>query len=113
MGVPVRDITYIAGLLEGEGCFSFKVSPRLDLLMKDRDVIVKMRNLMCPRTEVYEHKRRYNWSQQYRFSMQGNLAIQWMMTLYPLMGKRRKAKIAEIITLWKAMKNKNRVVITR
>ena len=41
----------------------------------------------------------------------GSKAASWMMTLYPLMGIRRKEKIAELLTYWKTQPEpqKNRV----
>src|SRR5204863_8589609 len=55
--------------------------------------------------EIYTVKRNNpppNWKTSYRLKINGNLAIQWMMTLYCLMGVRRKLKIREHINKWKS-----------
>ena len=95
--MKVKDIAWLGGLLEGEGCFSLKKDkyPRISLAMTDEDVIVKAASLMKIKTMVYHHKN--VWS----FHIHGSYAIQWMMTLYPLLSKRRREKVASIIKFWR------------
>lgn len=46
-------ITYVAGLLEGEGCFTYSNnSPLIQLSMTGRDVVAKFRNIVCPDSEI-------------------------------------------------------------
>jgi hypothetical protein len=44
---------------------------------------------------------------QYRITLNGKKAIQWMLTLYTLMGQRRKAKIEEVLLKWKEKDGNN------
>lgn len=104
--INMGNIYYIAGLLEGEGCFGFYNNcPSIQISMTDLDrirkakVILDINNRNVIRTQLsksYKHKNRY------ALSVSGDIAIQWMMTIYSLMGDRRKAKIKEIIEQWKA-----------
>lgn len=107
--ILIKDVTYVAGLLEGEGCFQFSNSPTIRLSMTDKDIVTKARNLMKVDRIIYAHKSdsvsRNRWKQKYTLTLHGNIAIQWMMTIYSLMGERRKAKIKEIIYAWKQMKH--------
>jgi hypothetical protein len=102
MNRSVKDIYWLAGLLEGEGSFgilSNGSNPVIYLQMNDYDIVFKVRSLMCKHYAIGIRSRQPNDSYVYR--VHGNIAIQWMMTLYPLMGKRRKEKITEILNLWK------------
>ena len=115
--IPTSDIHYIAGLLEGEGWFTGQqsatgLSVRLGLRMTDRDVVERAYHLLFERPDPWPVRkdhvgvRKYispnpHWQPQWNFQICGPRAIQWMMTIYPLMGQRRKAKIKEIICAWK------------
>ena len=39
MGRTIREIEWLAGLLEGEGCFSFDRRPVIQVQMTDEDVV--------------------------------------------------------------------------
>lgn len=73
--------------------------------MSDEDVVQRAAALIGGGGKVriridpkgtFEHKK-----PMYIFRTSGQEAIQWMFTLYSLMGERRRAKIEEIITIWK------------
>jgi len=96
------DIAWLAGLLEGEGSFAFSKGPAIQVLMTDEDIISKARSLMSPTAKIGIETRE-NCKTRYYFSVSGSLAIQWMMTIYPFMGRRRREKIREIILKWKQM----------
>lgn len=105
----VRDITWVAGILEGEGYFGFRNSPTIRLSMTDKDTVEKIKNLMARNRIVYKFRspsENPKHGQKYTFSIHGTTAIQWMMTIYSLMSIRRKAKIREIINSWRSMRNK-------
>ncbi|KKK94077.1 hypothetical protein LCGC14_2686470 [marine sediment metagenome] len=100
MEIKTKDIIWLGGLLEGEGCFSLMKSngrngrcPSISVGMTDEDVIDRISDIwgsnVCHR------------SNHWRTHIHGVYAIQWMMTLYSLFGKRRRAKIEEIIKVWK------------
>lgn len=100
--ISVKEISWLAGLLEGEGCFAYnKKIPLFILGSIDLDIIEKTRDLINPKISITIDSNRKNI--YYHFNVYGNLAIQWMMTIYPLMGRRRKTKIKEVINIWKSI----------
>lgn len=124
--INLKDLYWLAGILEGEGCFFARKGSKIkdtkrkkskingthhtifgiNLYMNDEDVIRRASNIMRPHDNRYHDKApdyRTN-SMGYGFNVSGKHAIAWMMTLYPLMGNRRKQKIREIITFWKTYK---------
>lgn len=109
--MDIKIIYYIAGLLEGEGCFDYKDCPRIILGMKDEDTIVKARTLLKSDNKIeIRNPTKPNHNTIYRIVISGNLAVQWMMTLYPLMSRRRKEKIRELLIKWKLQKSRDRGV---
>ena len=92
--MKVRDLGWLAGLLEGEGCFRLNRGkyPVIALAMTDEDVVVKAAILM--KVVVYHYRN------EYRIQVYGIHAIGWMMTLYSLLCSRRKSKVAGIIKFW-------------
>lgn len=101
------EISWLAGLLEGEGWFRLQDSKPsagcfgFGLQMTDADVVVKAAKILGNvnvNTTLRDHK---NNKDIYGLYISGTKAIQWMMTLYPLMGQRRQKRIEEIITFWK------------
>jgi hypothetical protein len=109
--IKTTDISWIAGLLEGEGNFSIKqakvknvLSPRINLNMIDEDIVTKVRNIINPSIKIrFRELENRGWKKQYVIRVSGNLAVQWMMTVYCLMGKRRKQQIREVFDTWKTM----------
>ena len=103
-----KDIYWLAGLLEGEGCFftSYQSNkpkykyPRILLGMTDRDVIEKAAKILGGTVYLVGEKknRKRVW---YVSVARTHQAVGWMMTLYSLMGERRKLKIKECLGSWK------------
>ena len=93
--IKVKEIAWLGGLLEGEGCFMFNRGryPQIILGMGDEDVVVRAASLM--KTRVYRSKTTY------RAQVHGACAIGWMMTLYYFLHSRRRDKITEVIKFWK------------
>jgi len=99
------DIRWLAGLLEGEGCFLYKSTPSIVLKMKDKDVVEHAANLLGGRgVRLGAPPVKPQWNQQYSCAVYGARAAGWMMTLYGLMGMRRKDKIREVLAKWKVAK---------
>ena len=120
MSITSIELGWIAGILEGEGCFRIQDRcPDIYLGMTDQDTVLKMRNLMDKAQAVnirYESHERNK--PQYILHISSKRAVEWMMTLYPLMSIRRKAKIREVLATWRinhydtqAEKQKKSVVI--
>lgn len=101
-----RDLRWLAGLLEGEGCFSAPKSrgwsPSIQLCMTDRDVVERAAGMMGASVYSYSTKGRPNEKPTWRFNLSGQMAAQWMMTLYVLMGSRRQKAIERALSVWRA-----------
>ena len=96
--MKLTDIAWLAGLLEGEGCFHLdkKIYPLIVLQMTDEDVVTRAAFMM---------KVKINRSRNlYSARTFGVHAIMWMMTLYPFLGKRRREKVTSIIKFWRECK---------
>lgn len=104
--ITSNQINWIAGILEGEGCFSHQGTPRIDLVMTDEDVIARARDILNKNEKIAITKAKLdNRKTSYKIVIFGSLAMSWMMSIYPLMGRRRKEKIREILILWKENRN--------
>lgn len=105
-----KDIGWLAGILEGEGCFSIRdtggTNPGLSiqLQMTDEDVILRAFHLTNLGTiygpTQYSNRRKpmYHW-----YVANKKEVVQILMTIYPLMHSRRQAKIKELLAVWKSI----------
>ena len=100
------EAAWLAGLLEGEGCFQIRRTPKgslqvgVRLNMCDRDVVERAAMLAeaaIVRTHVPKNPKH---NTTHYFYISGNGAIRTMMIILPFMGERRTAKIKSIITVW-------------
>jgi len=99
--ITTNQIHYVAGLLEGEGCFTYENTPIIILNMVDMDTVNKVRNIISPKSIIYKEDKGIDRKFQYRIRSHASQAIGWMMTLYPLMSIRRKEEIRKAISRWK------------
>jgi len=100
-------ISWLAGLLEGEGCF--KVGKhrnrntrhiRIEVVSTDRDILEKCHEIIrAGHIYVYPH-RKYKTQYRYSVASEGSV-IAVMFAIYPFMGARRRLKIRECIDAWK------------
>ena len=103
--IKVADIQWLAGLLEGEGCFltSSNTTPVIVLCMTDKDVVERAAALLkvkcyAPTPPAWKIGIR---KPIYRIMIHGYKAAQWMMLLYSLMGERRRSKIKQCLAIWR------------
>jgi len=103
--ISTHDIAWLAGLLEGEGCFFITPdnAPVISLAMSDKDIIEKAQDVMgkFKQIRISRDARGSHWKTMYNARCYGILAIGWMMTIYQFLGRRRREKIREVITQWK------------
>ena len=107
MKILLLDIAWLAGLLEGEGCFKiqssggYKGSISIALQMTDKDVVERVANLF--QTPLWGPHGPYGVSKKstYQTAIFGSKAAAWMMTLLPFLGERRKEKVIELLDIWK------------
>ena len=90
-----KDIIWLGGLLEGEGYFGLqdKKYPIISVNMTAEDTINKVSDMWNRR--VLHH------GNIWRTQICGPYAIQWMMTLFPFLGRCRKDVIIDIVKFWK------------
>ena len=108
-GMDDTDLCWLAGILEGEGCFQLKtypgnkrLGPAITLGMTDRDVVARAGRLLggqqrAPRMYYPanpKHKPKYIWR------VSGGRAVGILWALLPLMGERRAAKIRSLLAEW-------------
>jgi len=105
MLITLRHVEWLAGLLEGEGYFASTGTGRryaaICLQMTDRDVVERAAGLLGSRV-TFQLKRPGQTKHVWRTTAGGHRAIGWMMTLYPLMGERRKAQIRLVLAMWRS-----------
>lgn len=111
--IPVKDIAWLAGFLEGEGSFGwYRHSNRgysianIQVSSTDLDVVQKAAVLFGVKARGPYNNSRLGFAPEnckpiYKTSVGGKLAIQWLMTLYPFMGARRRERFREILNHWK------------
>jgi hypothetical protein len=108
-GLAQRDIVWLAGLLEGEGCF-WSQAPRVPvkrradryarvavkLTMTDKDVVLRAASLVgLPQSRVWSYARgriKPIWG----FALNGKSAMMLAMVLYPWLGQRRRQAVSQM-----------------
>lgn len=93
------EIAWLAGLLEGEGCFYSQGRSNgcgLILGMTDKDVVEKAANLVGGKVRTKSEKRP-NHKPAWAFHLTGDTAVSVMKQVLPYMGQRRSQKIKEVL----------------
>lgn len=91
------DVVWLAGLLEGEGCFDLQRGkyPRVRLAMTDRDVVGRAATLFGSSIRLtLKSGEKPTWHAE----RQGAAAAEIMRAILPFMGARRSQRIAEILS---------------
>lgn len=96
-----NEMAWLAGLLEGEGCFSNRsdryCSPLVQLMMTDKDVVVRAAKAMGAHKVVQCRTPTKAGKVIYRANVYGSTALEVMRNVMPFMGERRFQKISEIL----------------
>ncbi len=101
------DIAWLAGILEGEGTFLFGTSPKIGIQMVDRDVLVRVANIMeryiDKRPKIAEINRVgiNNRQSVYNIQIYSQSALIIMQLIVHHMGDRRRKKIWQILNGYK------------
>ena len=118
MNRNVKDIYWLAGFLDGEGWFgvsrsikSNSISPEIRVSSTDEYIIHKASTLLRGIAWYTNRLPRIGEKVKYTAVINGPVAIGWMMTILPLMCKRRQEKIKEVIVEWKSYQARRKVVI--
>ena len=103
--MTTHELYWLAGLFEGEGCFSWERhegSPGAYIGMTDLDIIERVARLLKLRSRIDRRSGRPGMRHDLFFLKAiGARGVGLMMTLYPLLGMRRRARIREILARWK------------
>ena len=103
----MREIEWVAGLIEGEGNFAFDRRPLIQVAMTDKDVLEKVCQILGARSVSGPYApRRKGYKPMFHTGLYGNHAAGWMMTLYSLMGGRRKQQIRSVLAEWRGRKSR-------
>lgn len=101
-------IAWLAGILEGEGCFTMNGSahnkqPIILMQSTDKDVVVRVANILGGQGYVIGKQRvgiTFGKKIMYRYAVSSSLAIYWMRILLEYMGERRQDQIKYMLDLW-------------
>ena len=105
--IPERDLCWLAGLLEGEGCFSCKSNKVYIILqMSDLDTVQRVADLLEVKLHAPIKKKNPKHKTGYRIQVNGDVAARWMVVLKPKMGIRRQKAIDESFSVWYKLKGK-------
>lgn len=99
LSIKSNDLHWLAGILEGEGCFCYSCSPGIRMGGTDKDVVDRIGQLLGRHTRG-PYKYKANRKSVFYTEIWGSNAVVWMKLLYKLMGTRRKQKITEILSRW-------------
>lgn len=112
-------MTWLAGLLDGEGTFFLINSrvkgklykyPHIALRMADEDVVQAAAEMFGTKCMDIGYGRRVDGTKEKRMyvcCVTGSRASYWMRALLPFLGKRRSEKIAEILAYSDASPDQN------
>ena len=100
-GIPPDDLTWLAGLVEGEGCIDLQRGryPRLRVAMTDRDVVGRVASLLDSTLRLsYSRENQPIWHAE----KQGARAVEVLEAILPYMGARRSHQIATALSRHRA-----------
>ena len=101
-----EDKAWLAGLVEGEGSFSFqsnpsrlgrRIHPRFGISMTDEDVMMRAAGLM--NAKACGPYRRPNRKPFWSIKLFGDVALRFGLDMFPYMGERRQEQIANQLEL--------------
>ena len=93
------DIHWLAGLLEGEGSFTCGSSLTIRVGMTDEDIVRRASEILDGSFST-TGRLTVTGKTVYQCYLHGSGAYSWMITLYLLMGKRRKEQIKTAVRQW-------------
>jgi hypothetical protein len=103
------DIAWLAGLLEGEGCFRLnRTTPSVELSMCDEDIVNRAAALMGVDVsrKGFDTQANPSWRPRWRIAANGKQAISVMRMVRPWLGFRRGKKVDEVLSLAEARRGR-------
>ena len=102
--MTLQELSWVAGLLEGEGSFHHKGKCVIvQLSMTDRDVVAKAAQLIGSKAVGYKRPSRPCGKPMFYCYLGGDRADVLMQQLLPFMGERRSMRIRELLELRKGV----------
>ena len=106
------EVMWLAGLLEGEGSFVKNknsrggFTPGVYLGTTDKDVAERAAHILTARVYgPYSHASKPKNKPIYCVHIHSRKAIGWMMTLYTLLGERRRSQVRRVLEMWKSRRS--------
>lgn len=101
-----EDAAWLAGLLDGEGCFDApRGNPRIRVKMSDLDVVLRAADVMGATT--YPEATAPGRKPLLVAQITGERAVVVMRSLLPWLGSRRSAKVTDLILAFEARHRRN------
>lgn len=103
--ISTLDVAWLAGLIEGDGCpYLGNHSIHLYVKMTDEDVVLRAAALLGGKVWAVSPRREGSLGKKpaWKTVVSGGRAAAWMMTLYPLLGQRRREKVRAALSYWLA-----------
>lgn len=98
---PMSEVqaAWLAGLLDGEGCFdSPRDNPRIRVKMSDLDVVLRAADLMDAKTYMERTPMHFDYYKPCMVAqITGDRAVAVMRAVLPYLGSRRSGKVTELI----------------
>lgn len=96
----VKNIAWLAGLLEGDGCFQIKNGkarlPRITVAMLDKDIVEEVAIFL--KSTITEYPTPKGDKIMYKTTMSKRSVLEpLLLQLYPYLGKRRQEQVREMI----------------
>jgi hypothetical protein len=98
-----EESAWLAGLFEGEGCFTTRRKwneIRISIHMSDEDVIRRAAAIIGHKTiwpRVHSRQRKETYKTTWEFELQGDKAVTFAERILPYMGERRSARITFLL----------------
>jgi len=112
--MTIREIAWVAAMIEAEGTIiagrykrpdGYAVRQfRLAVEMTDLDVLIRIRDILghyCTLRERKPPSLNPRHRRRYILCLTGPELAGWLMTIYPLMGERRRTRIRSALLVWK------------
>jgi hypothetical protein len=105
--ISTADIAWAAGLIEGEGSFAMAGrTPKIAVNMIDRDIIERLAVILGGRVYGPYDRSHVNLAHHpiWRTQVNGPSSAGWMMTLFALLGIRRREQVRRTLGDWRSMR---------
>ena len=108
--IPVQDLHWLAGLLEGEGSFqagppSAPRYPIVALQMTDEDVVTRVATMFGRKVGCWQSGKARE-RPVFLMRITGSKAVAWMTALQPLMGERRRMQIDRAVASYEPRRSR-------